>query len=79
MTIRNIAWRAGGVRVLAAAGDETGKGPELLRDAIAAHAANGNAAVVNSTIDTLFPISDSPLTNDQLLYLADELVNCWKP
>jgi hypothetical protein len=78
MSIRNVAFRAGGVRVLAATGDETGKGPELLRDAIAAFAAE-EPRFVDSTLDALFPISDLALTNEQLVVFADELVSCWKP
>ena len=78
MSIVDVAWRAGGQRVLLAAGDESGVGTELLREAIAAHAADGNAAVVNATIESLFPNSDS-LSDEQLGQLADTLVENYEP
>jgi hypothetical protein len=78
MTIVDIAWRAGGLRVLDACGDESGVGTELLRDAIAAYAAEGNAAVVNDTIVSLYGEA-SNLSDAQLGALADELVDKWQP
>jgi hypothetical protein len=78
MSIVDVAFRVGGQRILAAAGDESGAGTELLREAIAAHAADGNAAIVNATIESLFPNDDS-LTSEQLGQLGTALVENYQP
>jgi hypothetical protein len=78
MSIIDVAWRAGGFAVLTALGEDN-DGSGMLRDAITTFAQNGGAAYVSETIESLFPNSDSPLTNNQLAALADELVENWQP
>jgi hypothetical protein len=75
MSIVDVAWRTGGQAILAACGED---GTELLREAIAAHAADGNAAIVNATIESLFPHDDS-LTSEQLGQLGTALVENYQP
>ena len=73
--IANIAFRTGGAAVLAACGED---GSDMLRDSIAAYAADGNATVVNDQIVSLFG-SVSSLTDEQLAELGDALVENYQP
>jgi hypothetical protein len=79
MSIVDVAFRVGGQRVLAAAGDESGVGTDLLRDAITAFARDGGAAVVNDTIVSLFGDNDGALTDSQLGQLGAALVENYQP
>lgn len=71
--IVDIAFRTGGQAVLAACGEDN-DGVGMLRDAIAAFAQDGGAAVVNETIIDLFGENDAPLTDSQLGELGATIV-----
>jgi hypothetical protein len=74
-SIGMVAWRRGGQNVLATLGAD---GTPQLRDAITNFARDGNAAVVNDTITSLFGNASS-LSDEQVGTLADHLVENWKP
>jgi hypothetical protein len=75
--IVDIAFRAGGMAVLTAMGeDDDGSG--MLRDAIAAYAADGGATYIDETIVSLFGDNDAPLTDAQLGTLGETLVENWR-
>ncbi len=74
--IVNVAWRRGGQNIVAALGEDA---TPQLRDAISSYARDGNAAVVNQTIVSLFGQSDAPLSDAQVCTLAETLVENWQP
>ena len=75
--IVNIAWLNGGRRFLATLDEDCGT--DKLRGAITAFAEDGNAAVVNQTIASLFGQSDAALSDGQVGQLAERLVEDYSP
>ena len=73
--IVNIAWRTGGMAVLASMDED---GSDRLRESITAFARDGGAGYVSDTIVNLFGASDKPLSDTQVSQLGAALVDRWR-